>query len=197
MKHTLFISAAIALLFIASCNNPAPSAGDSATAKMDSAARMRDDKEERNKKVAMASEAGVNAHDVNAVMKDASPDFTEYVDGSVPPQKLDSAKHSFAMFLAAFPDMKGENQVYVADGDNVIVSSDWTLTFKNDFMGMKATGKTAKFKDVDIFTFDNNGKVTSHRSIYPFGAMMMMVGCDMSKMPGMDKDMKKDAGKKM
>jgi hypothetical protein len=47
------------------------------------------------------------------------------------------------------------------------------------------TGKTAKFKDVDIFTFDDNGKMTSHRNIYPMGAFMMQVGVDMAKMKAM------------
>jgi len=193
MKHTLFIPAAIALCSFAACNTPAPS-GDSATAKADSTARMKDNKEERNKKTIMECMDAVNAHSVDGVFKNAAANFMEYQDGSVPPQKLDSAKLSFPMYANAFPDMKGENMTYVADGDNVMVSSDWTMTFKNDMMGMKATGKTVKYKDVDIFTLDNDGKITSHRSIFPFGTMMAMAGCDMSKMQGMD--MKKDDGKK-
>jgi predicted ester cyclase len=101
-----------------------------------------------------------------------------------------------AAYLSAFPDLKAENTMYFADGNTVIVVADWSMTFKNDMMGMKATGKSTKYKDVDIFTFDDNGKVTSHRSIYPIGALMMQMGCDMSKMEHMDKDMKKDDGKK-
>ncbi len=35
-------------------------------------------------------------------------------------------------------DYKGENIMYIADGDKVAVYADWSATFKKDFMGMKA-----------------------------------------------------------
>jgi predicted ester cyclase len=196
MKHTLFISAAIALLAFASCNNATTS---TEAPKTDSTAAKMENKAERNKKTIMGCMDGFNAHDIDKVMKDASPDMVDYGDGSMPSAKgIDSGKKMLGMLFNSFPDWKGENQMYFADGDNVAVVSDWSLTFKNDFMGMKATGKSTKFKDVDLFTFDNNGKVTSHRNIYPFGVALMQMGCDMSKMEAMDKkkDMK-DEKKKM
>jgi predicted ester cyclase len=195
MKHTLLLGGVIALCLFASCNS-APSA-DNAAPKKDSTATMTENKTDRNKKIVMACMDGINTHDVNKVFKDCSTDFTEYQDGSVPPQKGDSAKQGLAGFLNAFPDMRSENAMYLADGNTVAVASDWTMTFKNDMGAMKATGKTAKYKDVDIFTLSDDGKITSHRSIYPMGALMMMVGVDMAKMQAMmDKDMKKDAKEK-
>jgi predicted ester cyclase len=195
MKHALFIPAAIALFSVASCNSPAPS-GDNAAPKADTAAKMSDNKAERNRKTIMESMDAFNAHNAEGVLKNCAPNFMEYMDGSIPPQKLDSAKIGLAGYLNAFPDVKGENMTYISDGDKVVVVTDWTQTFKNDMMGMKATGKTVKYRDVDIFTFDNDGKVMSHRSIYPMGAILAMAGADMSKMPGMDKDMKKEGSKK-
>jgi len=194
MKHTFFISAAIILSAFMACNNPANTGGN-ATSKTDSSAVV--SKTDRNKKTIMAGMEGLNAHDLNKVFKDIAANFLDYQDGSMPPQKGDSAKESLRIFTAAFPDMKAENQVYCAEGDNVMVLSDWTMTFKNDMGSLKATGKTAKFKDVDIFTFDDNGKITSHRSIYPNSAMLAQVGVDMAKMQAMmDKDAKKAVEKK-
>ena len=34
-----------------------------------------------------------------------------------------------------------------------------------EFMGMKPTGKSFKLKDVDLFTFNDAGKITEHRSV--------------------------------
>lgn len=199
MKITLFIASAFMVFAFAACNN---SGGDNnnATPKADSTAAKKETKEERNKKIIMAGMEGINVHDAAKVMKDCAPGFVEYQDGSEPPVKGDSAKQMLQMYMNAF-DIKSENPMYFADGNNVIVVSDWTMTFKGDFMGMKATNKSAKMKDVDMFTLDDNGKVLTHRSIYPAGAAMMQMGCDMSKMAEMekkggDKDMKKDMKKK-
>ena len=193
MKRTLFIVTAFTVFSFASCNNATTS---NETPKTDSTATKMESKTEKNKKTIMACMDGISAHDANKVMKESAPDMVDYGDGNMPPVKGDSAKQMLSAYLSAFPDLKAENTMYFADGNSVIVVADWSMTFKNDMMGMKATGKSTKYKDVDIFTFDDNGKITSHRSIYPIGALMMQMGCDMSKMEHMDKDMKKDDGKK-
>ena len=69
----------------------------------------------------------------------------------------------------------------MADGDKVIVYGEWSGTFKNDYMGMKATNKSFKINDVDIFTFNDDGKITSHRSIMPYSVSMQQVGARMPK----------------
>jgi len=48
---------------------------------------------------------------------------------------------------------------------NVFVYADWSGSFKGDFMGLKTPGKSFKFKDVDIFKFDDEGKITEHRAV--------------------------------
>jgi predicted ester cyclase len=182
MKHTLFIAAAFAVFSFASCNN----AGTNAEApKVDSTCIKAQMKVEKNTKTVMTIMEGINAHNVDKVFSTGDiNNFTDYGDGSMPPMKGDSAKTMLAQYMNSF-DMKAENTEIVAEGNKTISSSDWTLTFKNDFKGMKATGKTVKCKDVDIFTFDDNGKVTSHRNIYPSAALMMQMGVDMAKMQAM------------
>jgi len=48
-------------------------------------------------------------------------------------------------------------------------------------MGMKPTGKSYKLKDVDLFTFNDEGKITEHRSVQSMETMLSQVGAKMKK----------------
>lgn len=135
-------------------------------------------KAEKNKATALASVMGVNTHDAAVMLKDVTQDAMDYGDGSMPPTKgIDSIKAGINAWLTAFPDVKGENfMVMTDDGTHVAVFADWSGTFKNDFMGMKATGKSYKLKDADVFTFNAEGKITEHRSIQSNMVMGSQVG---------------------
>jgi predicted ester cyclase len=89
--------------------------------------------------------------------------------GSMPPLSADSVKVFFKMLKESIPDYKGENFMYMADGDYVAVFADWSGTFQKDLMGMKATGKKFTYKDVDLFKFNDEGKITEHRSLLILG----------------------------
>jgi len=67
----------------------------------------------------------------------------------------------------------------IAEGNQVAVFGDWSGTFKGDLMGMKPTGKSAKWKDVDIYTFNDEGKITEHRSIQSMTSILWQVGAKM------------------
>ncbi len=77
--------------------------------------------------------------------------------------------------MNAFPDYKGTNFLAVADGDVVMVYAEWTGTWKNDFKGMKATGKSFKMYEVDIFKLSNQGKVIEHREIQSIATIAKQV----------------------
>ena len=77
------------------------------------------------------------------------------------------------MLKDGIPDYKASNLQYYADGDAVLVVGEWSGTQKKDMMGIKPSGKPFKFNDVDIFTFNENGKITSHRSITNFAKVLM------------------------
>jgi predicted ester cyclase len=188
MKRTTLLLALVSFLFVA-CNNDKK---DETTEKKDGMSSdnkgamtsSSDNKAEKNRQTAMASVNAVNAHDVDGVMKDVAADAVDYGDGSMAPTKsVDSVKSGLKAWLAAFPDVKGENlEVYSnADGSKVIVVGQWSGTFKNDFMGMKATGKSYKVWDGDVFTFNDAGKITSHRGIQSGMVSMMQVGAKLSK----------------
>ena len=141
-----------------------------------------EDKEARNKKIIMASYDAMASHNVNDMLKDCASDCMDYGDGSMQPVKgKDSIAKMIQMWFNAFPDSKGDNLKYVADDDWVMVWGDWTGTFKNDFMGMKATNKSFKYKDVDIFKLNDDGKVIEHHNVQSPNTMMMMVGAQPPK----------------
>jgi steroid delta-isomerase-like uncharacterized protein len=141
-----------------------------------------EDKEARNKKIVMASYDAMASHNVNDMLKDCAADCMDYGDGSMQPVKgKDSIAKMIQMWFNAFPDAKGDNLKYVADDDWVMVWGDWSGTFKNDFMGMKATNKSFKYKDVDIFKLNDDGKVIEHHNVQSPNTMMMMVGAQMPK----------------
>jgi predicted ester cyclase/predicted small secreted protein len=136
----------------------------------------------RNKQVALSADDAFNKKDVDAIVKDYAPDFVEYGNGEYKPMKnLDSIKINLKGFLAAFPDFKGENLQAVAQGDTVIVTGTWSGTFKNNFMGMKPTQKSFKAPEADIFSFNKDGKITSHRAVQSETTYFFQLGIPMPK----------------
>jgi predicted ester cyclase len=173
MKKILLMIASSALM--TACNN----SGTSSESKKDSStmtnANSMGSARERNEKTALASIEAFNAHDVAGTYKDATADAVEYFDGTMTPAKgMDSMKAALQSYITAFPDMKGSNLIALsdADGKHVIVVAEWTGTFKGEMMGMKPNGKSVKYMDGDLFTFNDEGKITEHRSIQNFGTVM-------------------------
>lgn len=185
MKKIVFVISAMALL--AACN----SSGDSSENKKDtsaagnmSAMSSSENKAEHNRQTALIDVQAANEHNADGMLKDVTPDAVDYGDGTGSPVKsVDSVKMFMNAWLKAFPDVKGENLEAFsnADGSKVIVVGEWSGTFKNDFMGMKATGKSFKFWDGDLFTFNDDGKITSHRGIQSWMTTVSQVGAKMPK----------------
>lgn len=175
-----FFLLAFAAMTLAACNQSVQDDGAPDRNDTTSTAMSAEDKEERNKKTVLASMDGISSGKADVILKDVAADGIDYGEGSMPPVKgIDSIKASLQAFINAFPDYKVQNVQAVADGDYVYVSGEWSGTFKNDFMGIKATGKSFKVKDVDIFKFNDEGKMTEHRAIVPFSVIMEQVGAKM------------------
>ncbi|MES2427152.1 MAG: ester cyclase [Bacteroidota bacterium] len=165
----IILSAAIAVLFLSACNQKAE-----ITAKtIDTTATLL----ERNKQTALNSDLAFNKHDVEASVKDYAAGFVEYGNGSGKVMKnIDSIKTSTKEFFTAFPDFKGDDFHVFAAGDTVIITGVWTGTFKSEFMKIKPTGKSFKAPDADIFTFNKEGKITSHRNIQSNSTFFVQLG---------------------
>lgn len=166
---TLWIVAFTTITFTA-CNN---STAGSPEAKQEA-------KEERNKSIALASVSAVGKGNLDSVFKDVAPDAMDYGEGSNPPLKgLDSAKAGLKNWMAAIPNYKGSDFVAVADGDYVMVYGQWSGTWSKDFLGMKPTGRSFSISDVDIFKFNEEGKIIEHRAIQSNREAARQLGMDM------------------
>jgi len=152
---------------ICSCQNKTDTVAGSATPSA----------QERNKAVALASTQAMNAHDVAGMMKDAAPDMIDYGNGEDPAIKgRDSVASMLKMMIGGFPDLKADSLTALADGNKVAVFYTFSGTFKNPMMGMKATNKAFHIKDVDLFEFNDSGKIVSHRSVQANCTMMSQLG---------------------
>ena len=170
----------VVAVFIFSCNSNVPSSAQNAMDSVMAANAAKDSVLEKNKATALASVQAFSSGKMDDAFKDVTADAVDYGDGmSAPVKGLDSIKSMVKGFLAAFPDYKGENFLVIGDGNHVAVFADYTGTFKNAMMGMKPTGKSFKLKDVDLFTFNDAGKITEHRSVQSGRTLMEMVGAKM------------------
>ncbi len=175
MKKTLVLLCAPVLLMVA-CNTSSKNevTGSDSTAPVSSTtSNSTESKEERNKQVIMESMHALLKGDADKTLKNATPDFVDYGDGSMPALKgIDTLKAGLKAWLSNLKDYKAENLEAVADGNRVMVYGDWSGTFKGDFMAMKTAGKSFKIRDVDIFTFNDSGKITDHKSVQSMAGMM-------------------------
>lgn len=164
---------AVAFLFIA-CNQNSGNQAD--TLSTDTTAVVKETPEEKNIKIIAEAMVALNAHDSAKLISMMSDDAVDYGDGTQPPLKSrDSMRASISTFLTAFPDYKADNLKYFANGNEVVVLGDYSGTFKNDLGKVKATGKSFKLSDADIFTLNDSGKVTSHRFVYPNSALFAQI----------------------
>jgi predicted ester cyclase len=185
-KNQLIMKSLFAIITVLSCIAFACNSNPPVTSKTDtdsvavSTGTSKISMAEKNKETALAFQQGINNHNVTELFKSVAPDMVDYGDGIMPPVKgLDSCKVFLQMFLTAFPDLKGENLMAISEGNHVAVFGDWSGTFKGELMGMKPTGKSFKAKDVDLFTFNDEGKITEHHSVQPAEALMRQVGAKM------------------
>ena len=176
MKRLLLISSIV--LFIISCENKN---GEHTVAasneKADSSkAEKMESKEDRNKKIVKDAMDALNDHNVDKMVALMSYSAVDYGDGTGKSNKgADSIKATMKSMMGAFPDFKATDLKYFADGDQVVVLGEYTGTFKNDMGKYKATGKQFKFPDADIFTLNDEGKITSHRYIQPDATMFSQI----------------------
>lgn len=178
MKKVFLLLAVTAVIFTACENNAGKTEEGTDTKMSDSTnAESAESKTERNKKIVRASMEAMMSKNVDEAFKDVAPDVVDYNDGSMPAIKgKDSIMNMIKGWMNAFPDNKGKDLKYVADGDWVMVWGEWSGTFKNDFMGTKATNKSYKMKDVDIFKLNDAGQIVEHHNIQSPNTMMSQVG---------------------
>jgi predicted ester cyclase len=176
-KQSLLLVVTFCSLIAVSCKKTGPNEESAARLAATDTTAATVPATESNIAIVKASNEAFIKDDIDGVFKNYADTFTEYGDtGEAHVYKgKDSLILNHKGWRAAFPDFKGENEKYYANGDEVVVIADWTGTWKGDFMGQKATGKALKFKDAEIYTV-KDGKITEHRNIMPTKPLAESVG---------------------
>src|SRR5688572_8488944 len=178
----LFVIVSSFLFFISCADNGGNNTADAPDGKDSSKAEKVESKEDRNKKIIKEAMAALNDHNIEKVASMMSADAVDYGDGSGRSVKgVDSIKANMTAMMTSFPDFKGSDLKFFADGNHVVVIGEFSGTFKKDMGKYKATGKEFKFPDADIFTLNDEGKITSHRYIQPDATLFNQVGIKQPK----------------
>jgi len=173
MKRLIPIVAAAICSFYACKNNRGSTTNQSDNSTAASAT-------ERNRQTALNAAKAYSNRNVDGAFKDCSSNYKEYgSDQPQPTKNLDSLKIHMKEFFNAFPDFKGGDFHAVADSNTVVIIGDWSGTFKKVYRKIAPTGKSFKITDADIFTFNNAGKITSHRSIQSEITFLYQLGVQM------------------
>jgi steroid delta-isomerase-like uncharacterized protein len=115
-----------------------------------------------------------NRHNLAALDELLSPDFVDH-SGNTSPPDLDGTKAFFAMMFAAFPDMRFEIRLQLAEGDKVMTYKTFHCTHQGPFMGIPAAGKEVAFDSIDILTI-TDGKITEHWAVGDMLSLMQQLG---------------------
>jgi predicted SnoaL-like aldol condensation-catalyzing enzyme len=116
--------------------------------------------------VAKATGAVINGHDLTAIEKYWAENYIQHNQMAKPGRE--GFKEFFEQWINAMPDLKWEPILQpVGSGDQVWAYGEYTGTFKNGFMGMKANGKRVTFTGVDIFRVEK-GSIAEHWDVVDY-----------------------------
>jgi predicted ester cyclase len=91
-----------------------------------------------------------NKHNVTAADKYISINMIQHALQGQVPQGLEGFKSFNGKFLAAFPDLHGDFDFLLAEGDMVVGFSSWNGTHKGEFLGYSATDNPVSYRVADL-----------------------------------------------
>jgi predicted ester cyclase len=104
-----------------------------------------------------------------------SADMTDHsVQPGMPPGR-EGIKSLIRTVRAAFPDLKNTIIKQIAEGDTIVQYVRSSGTMKGDFMGMKATGRSATWEAIHIVRLAD-GKIVEHWSVQDNLGMLRQLG---------------------
>ena len=130
---------------------------------------------EEMKAAALKLPEAINKGDFAAFDQLIAPDAVEHaVPPGIPPT-VEGTKMFLGSFRAAFPDLHYHVDDTIAEGDRVVQRVTGHGTMKGDFMGMKASGKSATWMEIHIVRYAN-GKVCEHWAVTDQASMLAQLG---------------------
>ncbi len=110
----------------------------------------------------------MNDHHVDAADELITPDRPDH-DPNLPPEFTEGRegfKRLFTMFIAAFPDLRFETELMVAENDMVASYNTMQGTNQGEFMGIPATGGSFKVYATDFCRFTDDGLIAEHWGVF-------------------------------
>lgn len=95
------------------------------------------------------------------------PEFTEGREGF---------KRLFTMFISAFPDLRFETELMVAENDLVASYNAMQGTHQGEFMGVPPTGRAFTVNAADVCRFTDDGLIAEHWGVFDMGSLMRQLG---------------------
>jgi predicted ester cyclase len=102
----------------------------------------------------------------------------DFIDHSVPPglpPDREGVKMQFAMFFAAFPDLRVVIHDQVAEGDQVVTRKTFHGTHQGDLMGIPPSGRPIAFDVIDILRL-KGGLITDHWNVVDQLSLLRQIG---------------------
>jgi len=130
---------------------------------------------EENKALVQQMIRLIESGDLNAVDQVIAPNWVNH-DSSLPPlQGYEGFKQLSMLFRSAFPDLHGEIEDMLAEGDKVAVRSRWLGTNTGSLQGMPPTGKAFDITETGIFRVVD-GKVTDNWVSFDMFGLLQQLG---------------------
>lgn len=104
-----------------------------------------------------------------------TPDYIEHSGVPGFPDTPDGLKQFVLVLRSAFPDITYRIELEIADGDLVVHYLQTTLTMQGDFLGIKATGKSATYNETHIARI-RDGKLVEHWGVIDQLSMLQQLG---------------------
>ncbi len=102
-----------------------------------------------------------NTGDVSDIREFISEDYSEVHEGERYPIGIQGAIDHVLGVRRVFPDLKITIENQISEGEWVVTTYSVTGTFKDDWFGMKPTGKPITFTGVNVDRI-RDGKITEH-----------------------------------
>jgi len=118
----------------------------------------------------------INAGDIDAFDDVLAEDFVEHEETPGLAPTREGVKEFFAMYVAAFPDLRMEPEDVLVSGDKVVARVRATGTHGGDFFGLPPTGKKVDVQLIDIIRFGDDGLAREHWGVFDAMAMMQQLG---------------------
>ena len=130
---------------------------------------------EENKTIANRVVEAINQRNMTLLDELVAADGIEHAAPPGMPPTLETAKQYIGTLATAFPDFKYTIEYTVAEDDKVAQRLTGSGTMQGDFMGMKATGKSATWTETHLSRFAN-GKLVEHWANVDQVGMLQQLG---------------------